>query len=135
MSCRRSFPPKTGSDLELFTGPLRGLFNGSPLRCIALGLTVPVFAIEPCRSALARLRTITRELDNTRLWHGWSEGLAHGITQSSAANYATGTFKLLTSSTILPKVYHTHLRAWGNLEPPTLRRYRQRGPMGKAKGY
>jgi hypothetical protein len=35
---------------------------------------------------------------------------------------------------LIPKVYHVHLRAWGNLEPPTLRRYRQRGAMGKAKG-
>ena len=80
---------------------MRGLFNGLPLRCIALGLTVPVFAIEPCRSALARLRTIARELDNTRFWHGWSEGLAHGITQSSAANFATGTFGFAASITIV----------------------------------
>jgi hypothetical protein len=35
---------------------------------------------------------------------------------------------------LIPKVFHVHLRAWGNLEPPTLRRYRQRGTMGKAKG-
>jgi len=96
-------------------------------------LAVPVFAIEPCRGALARLRAITRELDNTRFSHSWSEGLAHGITQSSAANLATGK-GLDKEVKLFPKVYHVHLRAWGNLEPPTLRRYRQRGTMGKAKG-
>jgi hypothetical protein len=40
-----------------------------------------------------------------------------------------------TSITIVPKVYHVHLRAWENLKPPALRRYRQRGTMGKARGY
>ena len=114
---------------------MRGLFNGLPLCCIALSLTVSVFAIEPCRRALARLRAIARELDNTRFGHGWSEGLAHGITKSSGANFLTGTFGFAASITIVPKVFHVHLRAWGNLEPPALRRYRQRGTMGKAKGY
>jgi hypothetical protein len=80
------------------------------------------------------LGTIARKLDNTRFGHGWSEGLAHGITQSSAANYATGK-GLDKEVRLIPKVYHVHLRAWGNLEPPALRRYRQRGTMGKAKGY
>ena len=60
--------------------------------------------------------------------------LAHGITQSSAANYATGE-GLDKGIKLVQKVFHVHLRAWGNLEPPALRRYRQRGTMGKAKGY
>ena len=156
MSRLRSRLQKNGFNLELLTGPLRGLFNGpparrrwrgvasgrqmtqcapalpdqqqpagrrrfgrfllgrlahpktcaklperrekgawswlvclkgcSPLCCIALSLAVPIFAIEPRRRALARFRTIARELNNTRFGHGWSEGLAHGITQSIAAN-------------------------------------------------
>ena len=81
---------------------------------------------------MARLRAIAREFDNTRFWHGWSEGLAHGITQSIAANLATGK-GLDKGVKLFPKVFLTHLRAWGNLEPPTLRRYRQRGTMAKAK--
>jgi hypothetical protein len=97
-------------------------------------LTIPVFAIEPCRRALTRLRAIARELDNPRFGHGLSEGLTHGITQSSAANYTTGK-GLDKEVKLIPKVFHVHLRAWGNLEPPALRRYRQRGTMGKAKGY
>jgi hypothetical protein len=35
-----------------------------------------------------------------------------------------------TSITIVPKVFHVHLRAWGNLELPALRRSRQGGAMG-----
>jgi hypothetical protein len=50
------------------------------------------------------------------------------------ANFATVHFYFLGVSRLVPKVFLTHLRAWGSLEPPALRRYRQRGTMGEAKG-
>ena len=51
-----------------------------------------VFAVEPCCHALARLRSISREPSNQRLFVHKAEevqGLDHGITVSSAANAST----------------------------------------------
>jgi hypothetical protein len=45
-----------------------------PLGRITLSLAVLVFAIEPCGSALAGLRAVTRKLDQTRFRHGWLRG-------------------------------------------------------------
>ena len=63
------------------------------------------------------------------------EGLAHGITQSSAANYATGTFRFAASITIVPFPGVRIYAPGGISQFHPLRRYRQRGAMVKAKGY
>ena len=52
-------------------------------------MTVFVFAIEPCRGALARLRAIARKFNQTGFRHDLSEGLANGITMSSRVNVST----------------------------------------------
>jgi hypothetical protein len=63
-----------------------------------------------------------------------SEGLANGITQSSAANYATGTFKFAASITIVQFLGMRIYAPGGTSQFQPLRRYWLGRAMGKAQG-